>query len=82
MLTSLNPKDEVTGDSVVADGDVMDKDKALNLIDEFLTEPNSISRDWIDCLLYCRECIKKVDELNAEIEHLKGVVNEALGVKL
>ena len=63
-------------------GELMEKNTALMLIENYLTEPNSISREWIDCLLYCRECIKKVDELNAEIEHLKGVVNEALGVKL
>lgn len=60
----------------------MDKHKALKMIDEYLQEPNSISREWIDCLLYCRECIKKVDELNAEIEHLKGVVEKEIGVKI
>lgn len=60
----------------------MNKAKALKMIDEYLTEPNSISREWIDCLLYCRECIKKVEEQNAEIEHLKGVVEKETGVKI
>lgn len=60
----------------------MNKNKAIKMIDEYLTEPNSISREWVDCLLYCRECIKKVEEQNAEIEHLKGVVEKEIGVKI
>jgi hypothetical protein len=54
----------------------MEKNKALKMIDEYLQEPNSIHPDWIDALLYCRECIKKLDELKEENELLRNAVEE------
>ena len=56
----------------------MDKRKALDMIDSYLTEPNSISRDWVECLLYCRECIKQAEVLKDENEALNRLL-DAIG---
>lgn len=49
-------------------------EKALEMIDEYLLEPNSIHRDWIDILNMCKEALVKNEELKAEIERYKGVI--------
>ena len=56
----------------------MDKRKALDMIDSYLTEPNSISKEWVECLLYCRECIKQVEALKDENEALNRLL-DAMG---
>lgn len=37
-------------------------EKAIEMIDEYLLEPNNISREWVACLKLCRHLLKK--ELN------------------
>jgi hypothetical protein len=53
----------------------MDKNTALKMIDDYLTEPNGISREWVECLIYCRECIKREALLKEENEALNRLLN-------
>ena len=48
----------------------MTTEKAIKMIDEYLLEPNSIHRDWVECLQLCREALVKNDRQKAEIEKL------------
>lgn len=45
---------------------MMDRNRALKMIDEYLTEPNSIAPEWVECLLFCRKCILKTEESDDE----------------
>ena len=45
---------------------MMDKNKVLKMIDEYLTEPNSIDPEWIECLLFCRKCINNMEDTDDE----------------
>ena len=42
----------------------MTKEKATAMIDEYLLEPNNISKEWVECLKLCREALKEVDDEN------------------
>ena len=33
---------------------IMDKKRAIKMIDEYLLEPNNISKEWVECLRLCR----------------------------
>lgn len=35
----------------------MNTNKAVEMIDEYLLEPNSIAKDWIECLRLCRQAL-------------------------
>lgn len=62
----------------------MTTEKAIEMIDEYLLEPNSIAKDWIECLRLCKQALldkealingqetlqKHLAEKNAEIEEL------------
>ena len=37
----------------------MDAEKAIRMIDEYLAEPNSIHRVWLECLTLCRDALEK-----------------------
>lgn len=53
----------------------MNKNKAIKMIDEYLIEPNSIPREWVECLRFCQECINKVDKLTAYVESLERMLD-------
>ena len=38
----------------------MTVEKAIRMIDEYLTEPHSINKEWVECLLLCREALEKL----------------------
>ena len=38
---------------------VMDLNKAIEMIDEYLLEPNCIHKDWVECLRLCRKVLEK-----------------------
>ena len=46
----------------------MTKQKAIKMIDEYLSEPNSIDKEWIECMEFCKkaiidnDCYKMVNE--------------------
>lgn len=37
----------------------MTTEKAIKMIDEYLAEPNSIHKDWVECLRLCRKAFEK-----------------------
>lgn len=37
----------------------MTTEKAMKMIDEYLAEPNSIHKDWIEVLILCRQALEK-----------------------
>ena len=37
----------------------MTTEKAIKMIDEYLLEPNSIHKDWVECLRLCRQALEK-----------------------
>ena len=46
-------------------------EKAIEMIDEYLLEPNSISKDWIKCMQLCKQAILDSESQKAEIERLQ-----------
>lgn len=36
----------------------MNIERAIEMIDEYLLEPNNISREWVECLTLCRKKLK------------------------
>ena len=51
----------------------MTTEKAIKMIDEYLLEPNSIHKDWVECLRLCRQALEQNDRQKAEIESLNAV---------
>lgn len=41
------------------DTKAMTPEKAIEMIDEYLQEPNSIRADWVEALKLCREALRK-----------------------
>ncbi len=37
----------------------MTTEKAIKMINEYLAEPNSIHKDWIEVLILCRQALEK-----------------------
>jgi hypothetical protein len=37
----------------------MTKEQAIAMIDEYLLEPNNISKEWVECLRLCRAALVK-----------------------
>lgn len=50
--------------------------KAIRMIDEYLAEPNSIHKDWIEVLILCRQALVENDRQKAEIYDLKSTLKE------
>lgn len=44
--------------------------KAIQMIDEYLLEPNSIHKEWVEILLMCRKALADADFKEAEINEL------------
>ena len=40
----------------------MNIERAIEMIDEYILEPNNISKEWVECMRLCRQVLKK--ELN------------------
>lgn len=54
----------------------MTTEKAIRMIDEYLAEPNSIHRDWIEVLILCRQALADNGRQKAELKlQAKQVVN-------
>lgn len=66
----------------------MTTEKAIKMIDEYLLEPNSIHKDWVECLRLCRQALVEKGHQKAEIERLTNKLEEReemmanLGVEL
>lgn len=37
----------------------MTVNKAIEMIDEYLTEPHSVNREWVECLTLCKDAVEK-----------------------
>ena len=37
----------------------MTTEKAIKMIDEYLLEPNSIAKEWVEVLLLCKKALEK-----------------------
>lgn len=48
----------------------MTKNKAIAMIDEYLLEPNSIHKEWVEILLMCRKALANAGFHEAEINEL------------
>lgn len=53
----------------------MTTEKAIKMIDEYLTEPHSINKEWVECLTMCKEILIVV----ALMLKVKEVVGENNG---
>ncbi len=49
----------------------MDKEKAIEKIDEYLLEPNNINKEWVECLQMCKQALLENVSQKAEIERLE-----------
>ena len=38
----------------------MDYKKHIQMIDEYLQEPNNINQEWVECLTVCRGCLERM----------------------
>ena len=48
----------------------MDNNKIISMIDEYLTEPHSISREWVEALTICKQALKDNEKKDTEIDIL------------
>ena len=48
----------------------MDNNKIISMIDEYLTEPHSISREWVEALTICRQALIDNKKKDTEIDIL------------
>ena len=53
---------------------IMTNEKVIEMIDEYLSEPNSIHRDWIQALIICKQALVENERQKAEIERLNKEV--------
>ena len=58
-------------DGHIDDKKEMTKEKAIRMIDEYLTEPHSVNKEWVECLTLCKQAVIDSDRQKAEIERLK-----------
>ena len=52
----------------------MTKEKAIEMIDEYLSEPNNIRPEWIECLLFCRQALLE----NERLKKIENIVKEMI----
>ena len=52
----------------------MTDNKIIELIDDYLTEPHNISKEWVEALVVCRQALIDREKQKAEIERLKGLI--------
>ena len=52
----------------------MTTEKAVEMIDEYLLEPNNIDKAWVEALELCKQALQERDGQQAEIERYKGVI--------
>jgi hypothetical protein len=50
--------------------------KAIEMIDEYLLEPNNIDKMWVEVLELCKEALMKVNSQQTEIERLKNAYKQ------
>ena len=50
----------------------MTKEKAIEMINEYLLEPNSIDKNWVEALKMCRQALKENENLNVELVGMRG----------
>lgn len=55
--------------------------KIIELIDDYLTEPHNISKEWVEALVVCRQALINQEKQAEEIERLKRLIEE-LGILL
>jgi hypothetical protein len=55
----------------------MTTEKAIEMIDEYLLEPNDIDKAWVEVLEMCKKALLDSDHLKEEIERL-NIRNKAL----
>ena len=48
----------------------MNNNKIISMIDEYLTEPHSISREWVQALLVCKDALVQNKKKDTEIDIL------------
>ena len=48
----------------------MKNERIIEMIDEYLTEPHSINREWVEALTICRQALKDAEKQNTEIDIL------------
>ena len=41
---------------------MMTKERAIQMIDEYLLEPNSIDAEWVECWRLCREALTEKND--------------------
>ncbi len=46
---------------VVYEEQKMQNNRAIQMIDEYLSEPNNINKEWIECLLLCKNALLKTE---------------------
>lgn len=51
-------------------------EKAIQMIDEYLLEPNNIDKAWVEVLELCKKTLLERDRQQAEIERLEGAGDE------
>lgn len=49
---------------------MMTTEKAIEMIDEYLLEPNNIDKMWVEVLELCKEALMKVNSQQTEIDIL------------
>lgn len=53
-------------------------EKAIEMIEEYLLEPNNINKEWVECLQMCKQALVENDQQKAEIERLQKAKEDAL----
>ena len=48
----------------------MTTEKAILMIDEYLEEPNSINKEWVECMRLCKQALLENVNLKADKEAL------------
>ena len=46
----------------------MTKQQAIAMIDEYLLEPNNISKEWVECLRLCKEALLETMEADDRVK--------------
>ena len=48
----------------------MNNNRIIEMIDEYLTEPHSISKEWVEALTICKQALKDNEKKDTEIDIL------------
>lgn len=58
----------------------MTDEKVIQMIDEYLQEPHSINKEWVEALQICKQALLKGNEIKTEEEnHILSVI-QGMGV--